>query len=603
MRPMQVVRAERTSRPVALQLEFLEPRLLLSAHILAVQSANGAFHPATGLPAGELPPVLNTYVADVSGDASSVVFQLAGQTVQDANAGDGWSATFDMSSLTSATDAVVPTYSGATLHDTYADLVNMAVAPDWMKEESVAGAASSGWANGYSSDTYVNGIDTGFSTLAGGRYGAWPPPGKSTVTIRAGFGAAEPNHNGGFTVTRTGGSWYKPLTVYYSIRGTATNGTDYTFLSGSVVIPAQRNLAFIPVNVIDDMEVEGPESVTVALLWNANYNIGSPNGGTVTIADDELVFLGSWQQGNALVSAYDVGGGPNAGPANINVKFGKGDSVASITLGGTQPMPGIGIVISGATSVGSIKDARKGTLGDLAFIASNAPVKSIQLKSGMTGYDLNGQTLGGLTFAEDIDGDGDTADATAIYSAGAVGNVTLAGNGTGDIYIGGKDSKGVALSSFSNKTSGHDGDLVAQGDVGMVSLGGDLGSVIHVLGSLSSLQITNGNLLGSLEVDGSAGKLSISGGDFLGSIDVHGNLSSFSVKSSTTSGGWLRAGSNTRIGGLLSKASATYYETDNGGEDFGIFAGSFGSVQIAEHRLIQADLPFKEGDFCVELLP
>jgi len=308
-----------------------------------------------------------------------------------------------------------------------------------------------------------------------------------------------------------------------------------------------------------------------------------------------------------ISAAYvDVYAHEDVSLANVTVAF-SGGAPSSVQLGGTDPMYGLGLVLHsepGSLIATSIKDGRKGAVkGDVFFIASDGLIKSVQLKSAMAGYDLNGQTLGGMTFADDIDGDGQTDDLTAIYSEGYVQTITLTGAAAGDIYIGGADSTGTALKSFSIKSAGYNGDLTAIGSVGKVSLGGDLASDMHVVGSLSSLQIKNGDLLGSLDVDGSASKLSISGGDFLGSIDVQGNLSSFSVKGGTTAGGWLRAGSNVQVGGLLGKLSATYHETDNGGDDFGVFAGSFTSIRVAEHTLTQANLPFNEGDFCIELVP
>ena len=50
-------------------------------------------------------------------------------------------------------------------------------------------------------------------------------------------GASEGGTNGVFTVSRTGNTG-STLTVNYSISGTATNGADYTSLSGSVTIAA-----------------------------------------------------------------------------------------------------------------------------------------------------------------------------------------------------------------------------------------------------------------------------------------------------------------------------------------------------------------------------
>jgi len=258
--------------------------------------------------------------------------------------------------------------------------------------------------------------------------------------------------------------------------------------------------------------------------------------------------------GHVQVSVYDVAGALDVSISDIKVTWGTGDSISSITLGGTQPMDGLGIVISkassvGSISVGSIKDARTGVLGDVAFIASAAPIKSIQLKSGMTGYNINGLTLGALSLPGDIDGDGDITDATAIYSTGAVGKVTLTGNATGDIWIGGKDSKGLALSSFSNKTGGYHGDLVAAGNVGKMALGGTYAGQMRISGSLSGLQIKGGNLAGSVLVQSVAGKLSVAamtnkqtglttGGDITSGAHIYAgvSLSGLSVSGSLIGG-------------------------------------------------------------------
>ena len=53
------------------------------------------------------------------------------------------------------------------------------------------------------------------------------------------------------------------------------------------------------------------------------------------------------------------------------MKWGKDGALSSIQFGGYQRMEGSGIVISGATSVGSIKDGRKGAKGEIAFIAAD----------------------------------------------------------------------------------------------------------------------------------------------------------------------------------------------------------------------------------------
>jgi len=328
-----------------------------------------------------------------------------------------------------------------------------------------------------------------------------------------------------------------------------------------------------------DVFVTGPTTSSgwVSGGWDTSYN-GDGDAFVAKIAPGDEVF--AWQSGDVLVSAYDVLGEVDVSPADIQVTFGAGGSVSSIKLGGYEAMEGLGIVISGASSVGSIKDGRKGELGDVAFIASDAPIKSIQLRGSLSGYGLNGLTLGGIALPADIDGDGDTDDTTAIYSAGAIGSIKVDGDALGDVWIGAADAKGMALKSFQSKYGGYHGDFTAYGDVGKVSLGSDFGSSLNVLGSLKSFQLKGGNFEGELNITGGLGKLDI--------------------KSDKTGGGWFYAGSNVTVGGLLKSVKIAACETDNGGEDFGIFAESFGKLTIGNWKLGPLDLPFQEDDFRVE---
>lgn len=80
-----------------------------------------------------------------------------------------------------------------------------------------------------------------------------------------------------------------PLTINYTISGTATNGTDYTNLSGSVTIAAGTKSATIPIAPIDDTTIEPSETVTLTLAAGTGYDIAtSPNNtGTVTILDND----------------------------------------------------------------------------------------------------------------------------------------------------------------------------------------------------------------------------------------------------------------------------------------------------------------------------
>lgn len=76
------------------------------------------------------------------------------------------------------------------------------------------------------------------------------------------------------TVTRPQAKPY-PQTVTYSMSGTATNGLDFTALSGSAIIPANATSTTITVTALQDGIVEGLETLIISIN-------GSVCGGTVT---------------------------------------------------------------------------------------------------------------------------------------------------------------------------------------------------------------------------------------------------------------------------------------------------------------------------------
>ena len=124
--------------------------------------------------------------------------------------------------------------------------------------------------------------------------------------------------------------------------------------------------------------------------------------------------------------------------------------------------------------------------------------------------------------------------------------------------------------------------LWARGDGGKLPLGGDFGSSIDIDGSLRGLQLN--------------------GGDFSGGLNVSGGLGKLDIKAGKTGGGWCRAGSNVAVGGLLKSAKISFCETDDGGEEFGLYAGSFGELGIEAWKLGPGDLPFSHEDFAVRVV-
>jgi hypothetical protein len=129
----------------------------------------------------------------------------------------------------------------------------------------------------------VNGVaDTDTVTIADDDTGQ--------VSIAANVAAAgEPATNGQFTVTQTAIA-VTDTVVSYAISGTATNGTDYALLNGSVTITAGATTALINVTVSDDALVESAETVILQLTGTSNPSItvnGAADTDTVNISNDD----------------------------------------------------------------------------------------------------------------------------------------------------------------------------------------------------------------------------------------------------------------------------------------------------------------------------
>lgn len=91
---------------------------------------------------------------------------------------------------------------------------------------------------------------------------------------------------GVYTFTRTG-STASPLTVNFSLDGTATNGTDLNSTAISIVIPAGQSSVTLTRTPIQDVIVEGTETESVFLNSGAGYTVGNPSTATITVTDND----------------------------------------------------------------------------------------------------------------------------------------------------------------------------------------------------------------------------------------------------------------------------------------------------------------------------
>ena len=140
-----------------------------------------------------------------------------------------------------------------------------------------------------------------------------PPSGSTNiVTIVAAANGSEQGTNGVFTVVSTGTNF--PITVTYTVGGTATLTNDYDFLAPAtsnsiVMLTATTNIDIVPVNDGDTNEIN-PEDVIITLDANGpGWEAGSPNIATVQIY--ETVITNQPQPPSTNVTVFFLSGFTN----------------------------------------------------------------------------------------------------------------------------------------------------------------------------------------------------------------------------------------------------------------------------------------------------
>jgi hypothetical protein len=119
-----------------------------------------------------------------------------------------------------------------------------------------------------------------------------PTPGPGVLpTATVGATAAQASRvgpvSGAFTLARTGDT-STPLTVAYSLSGTAANGVDYQSIPASLTIPAGASSALLVIAPLSSTNLVGSESVILTLAANSLYTVGTSNSATVNIAGNNV---------------------------------------------------------------------------------------------------------------------------------------------------------------------------------------------------------------------------------------------------------------------------------------------------------------------------
>ena len=139
----------------------------------------------------------------------------------------------------------------------------------------------------------------------------------NTVSVQAADDAAtepSPADTGLFIITRSGK--LTPITVNFTIAGSAVEGSDYATLSRSVTLPFGVNTAAVIVTPLTDSLIESPESVILTVSPGANYSPAAQSAGI-------LIHDRTAANGNGLTGRYwnEVSSGGNIISASNPAKF------------------------------------------------------------------------------------------------------------------------------------------------------------------------------------------------------------------------------------------------------------------------------------------
>ena len=115
-----------------------------------------------------------------------------------------------------------------------------------------------------------------------------PLPEEPVITLSAfNTEASESGPDDGIIRFHRTGDTSQAIQVSWTFSGTAVNGVDYQQLPTTSLFPAGLADADLTITPIDDLEVEGDETVIVTLVAGAGYTVGSPSSATVTIHDND----------------------------------------------------------------------------------------------------------------------------------------------------------------------------------------------------------------------------------------------------------------------------------------------------------------------------
>ncbi|MFY0654491.1 MAG: VCBS domain-containing protein [Cyclobacteriaceae bacterium] len=286
------------------------------------------------------------------------------------------------------------------------------------------------------------------------------------VTITANDpNASEPSDDGQYTVTLdVPNSTAGPITVNYTVSGTATSGVDYTALSGSVEIPnGGATSATIDLSILNNSIAECDETVIVTLSNTSDVAVGSPSVATVTISDDDsvtpVVSIDNVCNGDDVTVAisgatnlpngvYDINYSINSSGSftatNVSIAGGEGSfAVSGLSAGTSQRIDLIGICeisVTGFDTFDVTNGSSAATISGTTAICNGETANlSIDITGGFSPYAVNlsdGSVITNYTSGSDIPVSPSTTTAYSILSIQDANGCSGSGNtGTATVTV------------------------------------------------------------------------------------------------------------------------------------------------------------------------
>lgn len=202
-------------------------------------------------------------------------------------------------------------------------------APGWIHSGYYQGPSSSSMQGSY---TFVTNDNFG-RDLCGGTLTVTEPPPPSIRFNQDRYSIDEANQEAGIRVVRSDG-WSGTFSVEYTTSdGTATAGSDYTSVSGTLNLDDGEDVIVISL-LQDDIEERG-ETVELTLSNPAGAQLGDPSTATLVIADIPDLTIDSFSIDASSLTMTD---GRYTVPVDVTVRnVGGGDSATGIQVRFSDP--------------------------------------------------------------------------------------------------------------------------------------------------------------------------------------------------------------------------------------------------------------------------